>query len=134
MKYLKIFTDFRSAMEPLTDEEAGRLFRAMLLYAENGTESELLGGERYLWNVARQNIDREAEAYAAKTGILRENGKRGLPRVGTVPSKRMTNAFLTMAKMDKTTTIPMKKTMTMKRAMIFLFSGRRGRALRRRSL
>ena len=77
MKYLKIFTDFRSAMEPLTDEEAGRLFRAMLLYAENGTESELLGGERYLWNVARQNIDREAEAYAAKTGILRENGKKG---------------------------------------------------------
>lgn len=76
MKYLKIFTDFRSAMEPLTNEEAGSLFRAMLLYAENGTESELSGNERYLWIVAKQHIDREAEAYAAKVEAGREGGRR----------------------------------------------------------
>ena len=76
MKYLKIFTDFRSAMEPLTNEEAGSLFRAMLLYAENGTEPELSGNERYLWIVAKQHIDREAEAYAATVEAGREGGRR----------------------------------------------------------
>ena len=77
MKYLKIFTDFREALEPLTDEEAGRLFRAMLQYAENGAESQLFGGERYLWIVARQHMDREAEAYEAKKEGLSKNGKKG---------------------------------------------------------
>ena len=77
MKYLKIFTDFREAMEPLTDEEAGRLFRAMLQYAENGAESQLFGNERYLWIVARQHMDREAEAYEAKKEVLSRSGKKG---------------------------------------------------------
>ncbi len=77
MKYLKIFTDFREAMEPLTDEEAGRLFRAMLLYAENGAESNLFGSERYLWIVARQHMDREADAYEAKKEVLSRSGKKG---------------------------------------------------------
>ena len=77
MKYLKIFTDFREAMEPLTDDEAGRLFRAMLQYAENGAESQLFGSERYLWIVARQHMDREAEAYEAKKEVLSRSGKKG---------------------------------------------------------
>lgn len=77
MTYLKIFTDFRETMTPLTNEEAGALFRAMLLYAENGTESELSGNERYLWIVAKQNIDREKEAYETKVGNMREKGKKG---------------------------------------------------------
>ena len=77
MKYLKIFTDFGEAMEPLTDEEAGRLFRAMLRYAENGAGSELFGNEKYLWIVARQHMDREAEAYEAKKEVLSKSGKKG---------------------------------------------------------
>lgn len=77
MKYLKIFTDFREAMEPLTNEEAGSLFRAMLLYAQTGEESALSGNERYLWTVARQHMDREAEAYETKKQTLRESGKKG---------------------------------------------------------
>lgn len=77
MKYLKIFTDFYDAMEPLTNEEAGILFRAMLLYTKDGADPELSGNERYLWMVAKQHMDREAEAYAAKTEALRESGKKG---------------------------------------------------------
>lgn len=77
MKYLKIFTDFYDAIEPLTDAEAGRLFRAMLRYAKESTEPELSGNERYLWVVARQHMDREAEAYEAKKQTLRESGKKG---------------------------------------------------------
>ena len=49
----------------------------MLQYAENGAESQLFGGERYLWIVARQHMDREAEAYEAKKEGLSKNGKKG---------------------------------------------------------
>ena len=76
MKYLKVFTDFLDAMAPLTDEEAGRLYRAMLQYAANGTEQELSGNERYLWVIARQNMDREAEAYENMVEARREAGRR----------------------------------------------------------
>ena len=38
MDYLKVWTSFRELMEPLSDAEKGRLFEAMLAYAENGEE------------------------------------------------------------------------------------------------
>ena len=49
MKYLKIFTDFVIDMEALGDAERGRLFTAMLLYAETGEDVELKGNERFIW-------------------------------------------------------------------------------------
>ena len=58
MKYLKIFTDFISTLDELKDDEAGRLFRAMLKYAEDGTEPALSGNERYAWGFARLTINR----------------------------------------------------------------------------
>ena len=70
MKYLKVFTDFREIMEPLNDRERGRLFMAMLAYAADGAEPSLEGKERILWPVARQLIDREAEAYEAKVASV----------------------------------------------------------------
>lgn len=49
MKYLKVFTNFRRSMEGLTDEEKGRLFDAMLMYAETGEEPTFSGNERFIW-------------------------------------------------------------------------------------
>jgi len=66
MKYLKVFTDFRELMESLENEEKGRLFDAMLAYAEDGTAPVLEGNERFVWAMARRIIDREAEAYEEK--------------------------------------------------------------------
>lgn len=60
MKYLKVFTDFATAIEPLSDAEKGRLFTAMLEYAETGTEPRFSGNERFLWPTAKSHIDREA--------------------------------------------------------------------------
>ena len=45
MKYLKIFTDFIEVVEPLGDGAAGRLFKAMLRYAQGGTVPALKGKE-----------------------------------------------------------------------------------------
>ena len=61
MKYLKIFTDFLQDMEPLSDDERGRLFSAMLRYAEDQTETDLTGNERFLWGTAKRQIDTERE-------------------------------------------------------------------------
>lgn len=66
MKYLKIFTDFAADIEYLSDAETGRLFRAMMQYAETGTAPELRGNERMIWGTAKKNIDRQAKAYDGK--------------------------------------------------------------------
>lgn len=73
MKYLKVWTSFREVLAPLTDAEKGRLFCAMLEYAEVGTIPELEGNERFIWPAAKQSIDLAAE----KAEKLRENGMRG---------------------------------------------------------
>ena len=71
MKYLKIFTDFLDVVEPLDDEECGRLFKAMLRYALDGTAPVLRGKEGVAWTVARQHMDREAEVYEKKVKHLK---------------------------------------------------------------
>lgn len=73
MKYLKVFTDFVDVLEPLSDAERGRLFTAMLKYAESGASPALSGNERFVWQAAKQIIDRE-EAFLAKQS---ENGSKG---------------------------------------------------------
>lgn len=58
MEYLKVWTSFAEILEPLNDSERGRLFTAMLIYAERGEMPEFKGNERYIWPVAKQSIDR----------------------------------------------------------------------------
>ena len=77
MTYLKVYTDFGELMEPLKNEERGRLFMAMLAYAQDGTAPALEGNERFVWPMARRIIDREAEAYESKAAASRENGRKG---------------------------------------------------------
>ena len=72
MKYLKIFTNFLDVTAALSDGAMGRLFRAMLLYAENGTETAFRGKEAVAWAVAKQQIDRERETYESKVKHLKQ--------------------------------------------------------------
>ena len=74
MKYLKIWTNFLELMQTLEYDEIGRLFEMMLTYADSGKEPEDFdGNERFLWPVAKQQIDLAAE----KNEILRQNGMKG---------------------------------------------------------
>ena len=74
MKYLKVWTSFRDVMKPLSDAEKGRLFDAMLLYAETLEEpAEFAGNERYTWPAAKQWID----LTYSESARLAENGKKG---------------------------------------------------------
>ena len=84
MKYLKVFTDFAKSIEPLGDAERGRLFTAMLEYAQRGTEPDFYGNERYIWPTAKLHIDREQEYSKKQAG----NGKKGgRPKTQTNPPK-----------------------------------------------
>lgn len=73
MRYLKVYTDFAEAMEALSDAERGRLFMSMLQYASTGEAGTLSGAERFVWPIAKQNIDR-AQAELKKRA---ENGRKG---------------------------------------------------------
>lgn len=73
MDYLKVWTSFREVIAPLSDAEKGRLFEAMLLYADTGVEpSEFRGNERFLWPTAKQGIDLAAK----KSETNRANGSK----------------------------------------------------------
>ena len=61
MEYLKVWTSFAELLEPLSDDECGRLFKAMLLYAQTGETMELTGNERFVWPAARQSINNTRE-------------------------------------------------------------------------
>lgn len=72
MEYLKVWTSFRELLEPLNKSERGRLFTAMLEYAETGKVPELKGNERYVWPAAKQSIDNTRD----KSEQMRANGSR----------------------------------------------------------
>lgn len=77
MKYLKVFTDFADAMEELGDAERGRLFTAMLKYAETDAAPDFRGNERFIWPVAKLQIDRMAAECEGRAKTSRENGSKG---------------------------------------------------------
>ena len=74
MKYLKVWTDLRYNLKPFSDAEKGRLFDAMMEYAECGTEPDLRGNERFIWETVKAEIDRQREAYKKKCEVNRING------------------------------------------------------------
>ena len=74
MKYLKVWTDFEQVVEPLKDDEIGRLFLIMLRYARDGEEpTEFEGNEAFIWPTAKRDIDMAAE----RNEKLRQNGLKG---------------------------------------------------------
>ena len=84
MKYLKVFTDFVKVIEPLGEAEIGRLFMAMLKYAETSEQPDIRGNEKFIWPMAKLNIDREREfaEKQAKNGSL-----GGRPKTQKNPEK-----------------------------------------------
>lgn len=73
MKYLKLFTNFLQTLGELQDDEVGRLFRAMLKYAEDGSEPVFHGNERYVWGAATLHMDM-AKRYSEKQAELGRSG------------------------------------------------------------
>ena len=72
-KYFCAYHSYLKAMEPLTDEECGRLFRALLDYSQSGTAPELRGNERFVFPAMQDQIDRDAKRYSERCEKNRNN-------------------------------------------------------------
>lgn len=96
MKYLKVFTDFVADMKELGEAERGRLFTAMLEYAETGKEPALRGNERFVWGTAKKNIDNQRDSYEKRCEINRQNITNRYESLRTV-----TNAYESKQDKDK---------------------------------
>lgn len=77
MTYIKVFVDWRSAIEPLSDAARGRLFTALLDYAETGEVPKMPGNERFLFPMMRSQLDRDAASYDIRCEASRANGAYG---------------------------------------------------------
>ena len=66
MVQLRIFVNFRNALKPFSDDEKGRLFDAMLAYAEDKTVLPLPGNERFIWDWVKETLDAQHESYESK--------------------------------------------------------------------
>lgn len=64
--YLPFYFDWREPIALLSDAECGRLLKSLLAYGETGATEELSGNEKFLFALMKQQIDRDAEAYARK--------------------------------------------------------------------
>ena len=98
-RYIPVFLDFNETTQDLTDEECGRLIRAVVRYA-NGEETEplLTGAERIAFRFMKGNVDRTLQistsrARAGLKGAEATNGKiRQTPaKPGKTATKTNTN-------------------------------------------
>lgn len=88
MKYFPAYFTYTETLSALSDEQVGKLFRALLLYAENGTVPRLDGMCMMAFGFIRGDIDRMNESYEKKCAALQQNGmKGGRPPKQTVSEK-----------------------------------------------
>lgn len=76
-EYIKIFVDCLETWERLTDEEAGQLLRALLLYKRSGEAPPLSGGAFYTFPGEKAKIDRDTYSYKKRCETNSINGSKG---------------------------------------------------------
>lgn len=78
--------DYLQKTAKLTDEEVGRLFRALMHYHATGVVDEVDGRESIAFDFIREDIDRTEAAYKAKCEKNRNNRLSALANVRQQPS------------------------------------------------
>lgn len=66
LEYFPCYHSYRKKIAKLSDQEVGRLFRALLEYSETGETQELTGRESIAFDFIADDIDRARETYNAK--------------------------------------------------------------------
>ena len=77
LAYIKLFTDYDDTFADMSDEEAGRLIKALIHYGATGEIASLPGPERLVFGILRRQHDRDNEDYQAFIEKQTENGKKG---------------------------------------------------------
>lgn len=70
------FTEHRAAIDYLSDEDAGKLIKALFEYVDEGKLPDFNGPMMSLFTVIRTQIDRSHEAYKAKCEKNRSNSMK----------------------------------------------------------
>lgn len=78
MAYIKLYHDWLDTLEPLNDEERGRLFTALLEYFRTGEVPVLEGNERFIFPTLRAQLDRDAAAYEKLCEQNASNARTGV--------------------------------------------------------
>ena len=71
-----LFTEHRAAIDYLSDEDAGKLIKALFAYVDEGQLTDFNGPMMSLFTVIRTQIDRSHEAYKAKCERNSANAKK----------------------------------------------------------
>lgn len=87
-EYFKCFHSYKDKCKKLSDQELGRLFRALMEYSESGTAPDLTGRESIAFDFIADEIDRDKSAYAETCRKNAENGANGGKRSVAVGSER----------------------------------------------
>ena len=87
-EFFKCFHNYRKKIEKLSDQEVGRLFRALMEYSECGTAPELTGRESIAFDFIAEDIDRDSAAYSQKCKVNADNGSLGGKRTQANGSER----------------------------------------------
>lgn len=88
MEYFCCYHSYLKKCGKLTDQELGRLFRALLAYSGSGQRQELAGRESIAFDFIADDIDRARAAYESKCQANAENGRRGGRAKSLCPVKR----------------------------------------------
>lgn len=76
LEYFPCYHSYRKKCEKLTDQELGRLFRALMLFSETGEQQELAGRESIAFDFIAEDITRAKEAYEVKCQKNAENAAK----------------------------------------------------------
>jgi hypothetical protein len=85
-EYIPLFLDFNETTQDLTDEECGRLIRAIVAYANDDDYQNILtGGEKIAFRFLKGLVDRNA-AISEKRALARTN-KNKTEQNGTIRNR-----------------------------------------------
>ena len=75
-KSFVLFLEYAEFFEELTDEQIGKLTRAIFNYNYNGMEPDFAGALKLAWIAIRQGMDRNNELYEKRAAAGRRGGQR----------------------------------------------------------
>ena len=105
LEYFPFYHSYGKKTEKLSDQELGRLVRALVKFSETGEMQELAGRESIAFDFISVDIQNARDAYESKCKTNRANGANAAERNRTVPdgSERPLNKNKTKTKTKEET-------------------------------